>query len=67
MNVARSLKIATEFAPSDFAGCVSSGYTDEKLESIIADIEQKGDDGSFNYKNNLVEIAKYRTKKSSEK
>jgi hypothetical protein len=62
---ARSLDMKMVFAPSDFLGCVSSGYTDEQLEVVIANIESRVDDGSFNYKNNMAEIAKYRAEKLS--
>jgi hypothetical protein len=62
---ARTLGMEMRFAPSDFLGCIASGYTDEQLEVVIADIEIRGDDGSLNYKNNIAEIAKYRAKKLS--
>ncbi len=61
----RSLGIELTFAPVDFLGCVASGYTDEQLEVVIADIESRDDDGSLNYKSNIAEISKYRAKKLS--
>ena len=60
---ARSLGFSLIFAPVDFLGCIASGYTDEQLEIVIADIERSGDDGSQNYKTNVLEIERYRAKK----
>ncbi|APD92356.1 hypothetical protein BM525_21090 (plasmid) [Alteromonas mediterranea] len=56
----RELGFKAVFAPSDFAACVASGYSNEKLEVIAQEVEQSGDDGSLTYKNNIAEIAKFR-------
>ncbi|APE04335.1 hypothetical protein BM526_20400 (plasmid) [Alteromonas mediterranea] len=56
----RELGFEAVFAPSDFAACVASGYSNEKLEVIAQEIEQSGDDGTLTYKNNIAEIAKFR-------
>ena len=56
----RELGFEAVFAPSDFAACIASGYSNEKLETIAHEIEKSGDDGSPNYKNNIAEITKFR-------